>query len=83
MYFIYPIYGHRHEIEFHGMRNDRHGKLMDEYGCYYCRGGDCGKVFSTKSSRNRYTFFPEKFKLLGSGYDLLTSLLILLIPRQA
>lgn len=43
----------RHEISIHRMRNDRNGKLMDEYGYYYCRG-DCGNVFSTKGSRNSH-----------------------------
>ena len=54
---MYPIYDHSHEVRAHHMRNDRHGQLRDEYGYYYCRG-ECGNVFSTRVTRNRYTFFP-------------------------
>ena len=54
MYFMYPIYNHSHEVKAHHMRNDRHGKLRDEYGYYYCRG-ECRNVFSTKVTRNMVT----------------------------
>ncbi|CAB3998267.1 hypothetical protein AC249_AIPGENE23165, partial [Paramuricea clavata] len=40
-----------HEINVHQQLTNRQGKLRDEFGYYYCCD-DCGKVFSTKATRN-------------------------------
>ena len=50
---FFLVCDYRHEIEVHGKNFNIVTGERDEFGYFYCRV-DCGKVFLTKTTRNRY-----------------------------